>query len=55
MVEDNDKELSPEDLKLLVEFFTLLAEWDTTEKKKTQMNSQQENTSLEASLNLLRS
>lgn len=65
MIEDRketDKALAPEDLKLLVEFFTLLAECDAAEKKKVQeMNFPQENgslcsrPSLEASLNSLRS
>lgn len=43
---ETNKELSPEDLKLLVEFFTILAEWDIADKKKQQMNFQQENGSL---------
>jgi len=32
----NNKELLPEDIKLLVEFFTILAEWDIQAKENEQ-------------------
>lgn len=44
--EGNDKELSSEDTKLLVEFFTILAEWDAQAQKNEQdMNLLKENRS----------
>ena len=57
--EGNDKALSPEDAKLLVKFFTILAEWDAQAKKdEPDINLLKENRSacasrptLEASLN----